>query len=81
MSLEMSLLRSLRKTMRNFSTSVDVNGTIDHETEMAYLVDFGEDGHAWIPKSQIREMECVSPHSPILRFTIPEWLAKEKGII
>ena len=63
------------------------SGTIEHETERAYLVvmegEFGEDGPQakyWIPKSQIIGMEN-HPTGTQTQFLIPEWLAMEKGLL
>lgn len=58
------------------SNLVDVACIIRHETERAWLVDVGEEKPVWIPKSQA---EIDEAHGTIL--TLPEWLAREKGLI
>jgi len=47
------------------------------EREHAVLVSDGDDEY-WLPKSQI-EIKKISGESVIV--TIPDWLAKDKGII
>lgn len=58
---------------------IDFCGEIRHETDMAYLVFDGVD-EVWIPKSQCRSVRRIGQGSDY-EFVIPEWLAKEKGII
>lgn len=45
-----------------------------HETENAYLFDFGDDEH-WLPKSQVDYDEKT------LIVKIPEWLAIDKKLV
>ena len=52
---------------------VDIAGQILHETEKAWLVDTG-DAKVWFPKSLVEDNDDGT-------FTIPEWLAKDKGLI
>lgn len=58
------------------SNLVDIACMIRHETERAWLIDHGGKDPVWIPKSQA---EIDEDHGTIL--TLPEWLAKEKGLI
>lgn len=47
-----------------------------HETDKAWLIDDG-DQQVWVPKSQCRMRQT----GPTYELTLPEWLAKEKGLI
>jgi hypothetical protein len=58
--------------------TVEFYGEVKHETNAAYLISDGAD-EFWIPKSQIVEMEKISGLD--YKFEIPEWLAREKGVI
>ncbi len=62
------------------SDLVDVTVHVHHQTDKAILVsDDGErDGAVWLPLSQV-EVEMTKP--PIAEVTMPEWLAKDKGLI
>ena len=55
------------------SKLIDLAVEIRHETANAFLV---HDGHrdVWLPKSQTERNSDGT-------FTLPEWLAKEKGLI
>lgn len=53
---------------------IDLAGTIVGETEKAWRVDFGEKEPIWIPKSQAEDNGDGT-------FSMPEWLATEKGLI
>jgi hypothetical protein len=57
---------------------VDVDVTVKHETEKAYLVDFGGKADAWVAKSLV-EVERKSATRSIM--TLPQWLAEEKGMV
>lgn len=59
------------------SDLIDLAVEIRHETTMAYLV---HDGHrdVWLPKSQCEVH--FEPGKPAIA-TLPEWLAKAKGLI
>ena len=60
---------------------VEFCGELRHETEKAYCVYDGA-REVWIPKSQTQEARQIGGNnSSDWEFTIPEWLAKEKGII
>ena len=57
------------------SKSVTIDATIEHETELAYLLDFGGKwGPEWVPKSVTEDNEDGT-------FTLPEKMAMEKGMI
>lgn len=51
----------------------DIAAELRHETERAYLI-FDGDQEIWLPKSQAERNTDGT-------FTLPEWLAKEKGLI
>lgn len=52
---------------------IDLALELRHETKFAFLVHDG-DREVWLPKSQ------VEYHNDNI-FTLPEWLAKDKGLI
>ena len=61
---------------------------VHRETERAWLVsETGDDSDAtiWLPKSQVetdeRNVAIDKQESTIYEFTVPEWLAREKGLI
>jgi len=58
--------------------TIEFYGTLEHETDKAYLVFDGRE-KIWIPKSQVKK--CQNIKEDDWEFTIPEWLAREKGII
>jgi hypothetical protein len=58
--------------------TVEFYAEIKFTTDAAYLVSDGAE-EFWIPKSQIVEKEKISGHD--YRFEIPEWLARDKGVI
>jgi hypothetical protein len=59
------------------SDLVDIAGQLKHETERAFLM-FDGVKEVWLPKSQV-EFERGGRSEGT--FTMPEWLAKEKGLI
>ncbi len=56
------------------SDLIEIAADLKHETEKAYLIDGGSGKEIWIPKSQAEKNEDGT-------FTMPEWLAKAKGLI
>ena len=62
------------------NSPVEFCGEIKHETDNAYLV-FDGANEVWIPKSQIQECRQLDSKHNDFEFTIPFWLAKDKGII
>lgn len=76
------------------SNLTDLDMVLHHQTKDAVLVsDTGEEARAvWLPKSQI-EFARLDKNSgavkkdgqrtvlPVVTVTMPEWLAKEKGLI
>jgi len=61
--------------------AVEFCGELRYETDKAYCVYDGAN-EVWIPKSQVQESQQIGGTlSHDWEFTIPEWLAKEKGII
>jgi len=57
---------------------VEFCGELRWETDAAYLV-FDGINEVWLPKSQIQDSRQIKGSD--WEFIIPEWLAKEKGII
>lgn len=55
---------------------VDLELTLMHETDKAYLVSDGSKQN-WLPKSMV-EMDSVGTQKV---FIMPEWLAIEKGLV
>ena len=51
------------------------------ETPMALLVKLESGEDIWIPKSQISDDSEVWKADQIGKLVIPEWLAKEKGLL
>ena len=63
------------------SDLIDVSAQLHRETDKAVLIsDDGErDNAIWLPKSQI---EFTLPdRKGVTTITLPEWLAKDKGLI
>lgn len=56
------------------SDIIDLTGVVMMETDKAWRVDFGELAPVWLPKSQV-EFDGDKT------FSMPEWLAMEKGLI
>lgn len=57
------------------SDIMDIACKIVGETEKAYRIDHGGDAPCWVPKSQV-EWDATDN-----TMAMPEWLAKEKGIL
>lgn len=65
------------RTSVRLDNKVPLETTVVRETEKAYLIlDAGDE--LWIPKSQCHGVELLEEQ---LRCEIPEWLAKEKGLL
>ena len=60
--------------MTGKSDLVDIDATVQHQTDAAYLLDHGGAAPAWVPKSQVEDNGDGT-------FTMPEWLALEKGMV
>lgn len=58
------------------SDLIDIACIIRHETQRAWLIDVGNEKPVWVPKSQA---EIDEDKGTII--TMPEWLAKEKGLV
>lgn len=56
----------------------DITAELKHETKAAYLI-FDGGTECWLPKSQVEMYD--NGVSKFKQFTLPEWLAKEKGLI
>ena len=65
---------------KNNYKPIEFCGEIKHETNYAYLV-FDGSNDVWIPKSQLQENPRQIGRENNWEFIIPEWLAKDKGII
>lgn len=62
------------------SNLVDLDMQILHETEKAVLATLDvPDNGVWLPKSQIEIQDTVI--EGIVSITLPEWLAKDKGLV
>ncbi len=63
----------------------DCNLVLHHATLRAYGVSETGDPEkiVWLPKSQVERNEKTGDHKiwPIYSFTMPEWLAIEKGLV
>jgi hypothetical protein len=68
------------RTMTMNKSEVDFCCTVEFETDSAYKVSDGSESF-WIPKSQIISKRQVGKNFGDYEIVIPEWLAKEKGII
>jgi len=58
-------------------TLIDIAVSLKHETTAAWLVDVGEDKPVWLPKSLVEYYKDGKGEI----VTMPEWLAREKGLI
>lgn len=58
--------------------TVDIECIVKHETDKAYLIDYGGDEEVWMPKSQVRAVEKKGRTATM---TVTEWIAYEKGLI
>ena len=56
---------------------IDIACELRLETPRAYLVDAGEADPVWLPKSQCEYYK----EGTLEIITMPQWLAKEKGLI
>jgi hypothetical protein len=52
----------------------DITATVRRETQKAWMLDDGSGTPQWVPKSQVEKNDDGT-------FTMPLWLAKEKGFI
>lgn len=56
------------------SDLIDIDAIIKHETDKAYLLDFGGSKPEWVPKSRVQNNGDGT-------FAMPEKLAIEKGMV
>jgi hypothetical protein len=61
------------------SKFIEIDVEVIKETAKAFLVTDG-DKEEWMPKSQIKTTGLLSPGGTYT-IKIPEWLAKEKGMV
>jgi hypothetical protein len=59
---------------------VEFCGEIRRDTEKAVLVYDGQN-EIWLPRSMIKSMRQIGNNRADHVFEIPEWLAREKGIV
>lgn len=60
------------------SDLIEIATILRHETDHAFLVDAGGPKPVWLPKSQVEQGD---PDGNCTTFMMPEWLAREKGLI
>lgn len=67
----------------NRTDLVDLVLHVHHETDAAYKVsdDGDEDKSVWLPKSQCRFEDGEPEVGDDVTFTVPVWLAQDKGLI
>lgn len=53
---------------------VEIDAVLKHETEKGLLLDCGDGEPQWFPKSMVEDNGDGT-------FSMPEWLAKDKGVI
>lgn len=60
---------------------IDVACQLHHETGKAYLVsdDGSREKAVWLPKSQVER--GAAKKGGVFIFTMPEWLATDKGLV
>ena len=69
---ELKRRADLDRTLR--LDSVDITAHLKHETEKEFLLDDGLGNEIWVPKAAVgRNEDCT--------FSMPEWLAKKRGLI
>lgn len=62
---------------RRDNTTVELRGTVGHETEKALrFTPDGSDEAVWLPLSQVEQI-----HRQEGRVVVSEWIAVEKGLI
>lgn len=54
---------------------IDLECILEHETDKAWLFDFGEAEPVWVPKS----IGSYEHHEDFV--TVPLWFAKDKGLV
>lgn len=59
------------------SSLIDIEVSMKAETEKAIAVTEDGESVVWLPKSQIE----IEEHADTITVTLPEWLAKDKGLI
>lgn len=60
---------------------IDIACALRRETDKAFAVSETEDGPLiWLPKSQV-EWHANAPGKSIGTMVMPEWLAKDKGLV
>jgi predicted secreted protein len=67
------------------SDLVDIACFVRMETMQAYLIDAGTGKEIWVPKSQVeitdKDESTLWNNRTAKIATMPEWLAKDKGLI
>ena len=59
---------------RDDDEETEINAVVMHDTGSAILLDFGGTKSEWFPKSQVTDNGNGT-------FTMPQWLAIEKGAV
>lgn len=59
--------------MKKTHDIIEIAAQLKHETEKGYLL-FDGDKEEWVPKSQVKKNDDGT-------FSMPEWLAMDKGFI
>ena len=62
------------------SDLIDIAAVKKAETARAFLI-FDGKVTAWVPKSHVEEDPGVDESKQSFTYTMPEWLAKDKGFI
>lgn len=62
------------------SDLIDIAAEKKAESAKAFLI-FDGKVTAWVPKSQVEEDPGVDESKKTFTYTMPEWLAKDKGFI
>lgn len=65
--------------MRKNDVYHEFEGTIEHQTEKAYLFwKSGDEKPDWLPKSQVKLVKPSGDDGPAV-LALTEWIAKQKG--
>jgi len=62
------------------SKDIEICVEIKRETDAAFLVTDDGNSQSWLPKSQIQTDQNCEPGDTVI-FTMPEWLAIDKGFV
>lgn len=65
---------------RRNDEKIEVAVTFKHITDRAVLVNDG-DKDVWLPLSQVEYDFCDTEPGEAIEIVVPEWIAKDKGLI